>query len=367
LAYEAAEPAGLAIEETAMNYRTLGSTDLSVSEIAFGCGGTAGLMIRGSFDEQLRAASRAIELGINYFDESPDYGDGQSEINLGRVIRELGVRPIIDTKVEIRSENLDDIAGHVERSVEASLKRLGVDWVDIVQIHNGPVASKPELPGRAYNILWLKDYLRPRGAIRGLQRVLRAKTTRFAGFICRGNDAEEVRELIDTGNFRLINLVYNLLNPSAGRRIPGLKPRADFGGVINYAAAHGVGVAVYNPLASGILTDSALRGQGPHPLSGGRPRSTDAYQANLDQAKSLAFLSRPGRTMAQAGTRFILDNPGVTTVLGGFSGLEHLEEAVPASSAAPLTPEEMARIEMVWRSNYGRSVPKAEKPRSAVQ
>jgi L-glyceraldehyde 3-phosphate reductase len=339
-----------------MNYRTIGSTDLSLPEIAFGCGGTAGLMVRGSFEEQLRAASRAIELGINYFDESPDYGDGQSEINLGRVVHELGIRPIINTKVEIRNENLDDIAGHVERSVEASLKRLGVDWVDIVQIHNGPVANKPDLTGRAYNILWLKDYLRPRGAIRGLQRILRGKMTRYVGFICRGNDGDEVRELIDTGTFHLINLVYNLLNPSAGRRVPGLKPRADFGGVIDYAADHGVGVAVYNPLASGLLTDTAITGQEPHPLSGGRPRSTDAYQASLEQARSLAFLSRPGRSMAQAGTRFVLDNPGVTTFLGGFSGLDHLEEAVAALNAAPLTREEMVRVEMIWRSNFGRPV-----------
>lgn len=338
-----------------MNYRTVGSTGLAVSEIAFGCGGTAGLMIRGTFEEQLRAAARAIELGINYFDESPDYGDGVSETNLGRVIRELGVRPIINTKVEIRTENLDDIAGHVERSVDASLKRLGVDWVDIVQIHNGPVVSKPELPGRAYNILWIKDYLRPRGAIKGLSRILRDGKTRYVGFICRGNDGAQVRELIDTGSFHLINLVYNMLNPSAGRKVPGLKPRADFGGVIDYAAKHGVGVAVYNPLAGGLLTDSTLAGQGPHPLSGGRSRSSEAYQANVNQAKSLGFLSRPGRTMAQAGTRFILDNPGVTTVLGGFSGLEHLEEAVPASSAAPLTPEEMARVEMIWRANFGAS------------
>jgi aryl-alcohol dehydrogenase-like predicted oxidoreductase len=335
-----------------MNYRTMGSTGLSLSEIAFGCGGTAGLMIRGSFEEQLRAVSRAVELGINYFDESPDYGDGQSEINLGRVIHELGIRPIINTKVEIRNENLDDIAGHVERSVEASLKRLGVDWVDIVQIHNGPVANKPALSGRAYNILWLKDYLRPRGAIRGLNRILRAKMTRYVGFICRGNDGDEVRELIDTGSFHLINLVYNLLNPSAGPKVPGLKPRADFGGVISYAAERGVGVAVYNPLASGLLTDAALGGQGPHPLSGGRPRATDAYQASLQQAKSLAFLSRPGRSMAQAGARFVLDNQGVTTFLGGFSGLEHLEEAVQVPGAQPLTTVEMARVEMFWRSNF---------------
>jgi aryl-alcohol dehydrogenase-like predicted oxidoreductase len=337
-----------------MRYRTIGATGLSVSEIAFGCGGTAGLMIRGSFEEQVRAAARAIELGINYFDESPDYGDGVSEENLGRVMRELGVRPIIDTKVEIRNENLDDIAGHVERSVDESLRRLGVDWVDIVQIHNGPVAAKPELRGRAYNILWIEDYLRPNGALEGLQRVLRDGKTRYIGFICRGNDGRQVRELIDTGCFHLINLVYNLLNPSAGAgSVPGLRPGADFGGVIDYAAAHGVGVAVYNPLAGGLLTDNTLRDGDPHRLAGGRARDTDAHRASVQRAKSLAFLSRPGRTLAQAAERFILDHPGVTTMLGGFSGIEHLEEAAPASGAPALSEEDLARVAMVWRANFG--------------
>lgn len=337
-----------------MQYRTMGATGLSVSEIAFGCGGTAGLMVRGSFEEQVRAAARAIELGVNYFDESPDYGDGVSESNLGRVIRELGVRPIIDTKVEVRSDNLDDIAGHVERSVDESLRRLGVDWVDIVQIHNGPVATKPDLRGRAYNILWIEDYLRPNGALEGLQRILRDGKTRYIGFICRGNDGRQVRELIDTGAFHLINLVYNLFNPSAGARsVPGLQVGADFGGVVDYAAAHGVGVAVYNPLAGGLLTDNTLLGGDAHPLAGARGRESEAFQANVRRAKSLSFLSRADRTMAQAAKRFILDHPGVTTVLGGFSGIEHLEEAVPASGAPRLTEEEMARIEMVWRANFG--------------
>ncbi|HTE84002.1 MAG TPA: aldo/keto reductase, partial [Dehalococcoidia bacterium] len=164
----------------------------------------------------------------------------------------------------------------------------------------------------------------------------------------------------------LVNLVYNLLNPSAGRRVPGLKSRADFGAVIDYAATHGVGVAVYNPLAGGLLTDTALTRQGPHPLSGGRSRSSEAYQASLGQAQALGFLSRPGRTMAQAATRFILDNPGVTTVLGGFSGLEHLEEAVPASGAAALSAEDMARVEMIWRANFdgAQAVPAPPGPTS---
>src|SRR5687767_1506705 len=172
-------------------------------------------MINGTREEQRAAIVRALELGINYFDESPDYGDGVSESNLGDILQELKVTPVITTKVEVRAENLDDIAGHVERSVDASLKRLQVDQVDVIQIHNGPVAQRPNLQGRAYNILALEDYLKPGGAIEGLDRILQAGKTRYAGFICRGNDGPEVKQLIDTGRFQLINLVYTLLNPTA--------------------------------------------------------------------------------------------------------------------------------------------------------
>src|SRR5439155_17289152 len=122
----------------------------------------------GSADEQLRAIERAIELGINYFDESPDYGDGVSETNLGKALRELGVRPIITTKVEVREANLGDVAGHVERSVDASLERLDVDYVDVVQIHNGPTVTRPNLQGRDYRILGVEDYLGRNGALEGL-------------------------------------------------------------------------------------------------------------------------------------------------------------------------------------------------------
>jgi L-glyceraldehyde 3-phosphate reductase len=108
-----------------------------VSEIAFGCGGNAGLMVRGSAAEQLPIVARALELGVNYFDNAPDYGNGVAETNLGVVLKSLGARPILNTKVEIRAENLDDVADHVVRSAEASLRRLGVDHVDMFQIHNG--------------------------------------------------------------------------------------------------------------------------------------------------------------------------------------------------------------------------------------
>ena len=341
-----------------MKYRAVGTTGLSISEIGFGTGGTAGLMINGSHEEQLRAVERAIELGINYFDESPDYGDGVSESNLGRILAELAVRPVITTKVEVRNENLSDIAGHIERSVDASLKRLGVDYVDFVQIHNGPVETRPDLQGRAYNILWIEDYLRPGGAIEGLQRIAREGKTRFVGFICRGNDGAQVRQLIDTGEFQLINLVYTLINPSAGMQMPrGLQVDADFGDVISYAHSKGVGTAVYSPLAGGLLTDNMVGGGEPHPLSGTARRGPgDRRRSQVSRGAAFRFLSVPGQhTLAQAAARFILMNPGVTTVLGGFSDVAQLEEGVAAAALDPLSEESMARIEMVWRANLGQT------------
>src|SRR5689334_4477448 len=110
-----------------MRYRSIPAAGISISEIGLGCGGTAGLMVRGSHLEQRTVVARALEQGVNYFDVAPDYGDGVAEENLGRVLRELGARPYITTKVEIRADDLADIAGHVVRSTEASLRRLGAE------------------------------------------------------------------------------------------------------------------------------------------------------------------------------------------------------------------------------------------------
>jgi aryl-alcohol dehydrogenase-like predicted oxidoreductase len=340
-----------------VEYRQVGNTELRVSEIGFGCGGNAGLMVRGSPDEQRRVVARAVELGINYFDNAPDYGNGVAEENLGRVLKELKLRPVITSKVEVRHTDLGDIAGHVVRSTEASLQRLGVDYVDILQIHNGPAPSPPPLEGRSYTQLWIEDYLRPGGALEGLQRVLRDGKARYLGFICRGNDAYQVRQLIDTNLFRMINVPYILLNPTAGMARPrGLEVDRDFGEVIPYAYEHGVGAAIYSPLAGGFLTDRIVAGGDRHPLAGSRDTASEPYRRHLEMARALRFLMREGtHTLTQAAIRFILMHQGVTVVLGGFSALDHLEEIVPVSGAGPLAPELMARVEMVWRTNFKNS------------
>ena len=91
-----------------MQTRRIGRTGLELSEIGFGCGGNAGLMVRGSAQEQERAVGRALDLGITYFDNSPDYGDGRAEEALGRALKALRTRPLVNSKVEIRMKSLPD-------------------------------------------------------------------------------------------------------------------------------------------------------------------------------------------------------------------------------------------------------------------
>jgi aryl-alcohol dehydrogenase-like predicted oxidoreductase len=338
-----------------MQYRDVGTTGIRISEIGFGCGGNAGLMVRGTPEEQRNAVARAVELGINYFDNAPDYGSGVAETNLGRVLKELHIHPYINTKVEIRAENLDDIAGHVVRSVDESLSRLGVDYVDFLQIHNGPLDPAPKLEGKVYARLWIEDYLRPNGALEGLERVVRQGKARYIGFITRGGDIGPAMRLLELGSFQLVNVSHHLMNPTPGYPKPRGLDVEDWGQIIDEAELHGAGVAIYAPLASGALADNTVAGQPAHPLATQR-RSADSpeSQRTRRQAAMFSFLSRPGQqTLAQAAYRFILSHPGVTTVLGGFSAISQIEELVEATDMGPLSEEDMMRIEMIWRSNLG--------------
>ena len=119
-----------------MEYRVLGRTGLRVSALAFGCGDVGGLMVRGAPADRERAVARAIELGINYLDTAPSYGSGESEKNLGQVLRALRPSVIVGTKWRLVARDLADVAGAVARSVETSLARLGLERVDLLHLHN---------------------------------------------------------------------------------------------------------------------------------------------------------------------------------------------------------------------------------------
>src|SRR5580698_2883564 len=116
--------------------RTLGRTGLKVAVLGFGCGAVGGLMVRGTSADQERAVARAVELGVNYFDTAASYGDGESEKNLGRVLAKLKPNVYVGTKVNVPVTERGRIGAAIAEALEASLKRLGRDSVDLFQLHN---------------------------------------------------------------------------------------------------------------------------------------------------------------------------------------------------------------------------------------
>src|SRR4051794_33290509 len=120
-----------------MQLRVFGRTGMQLSVLGFGCGAVGGLMVRGDPGDQERTIARAIAAGVNYFDTAVQYGDGESERNLGRILRKLKPADLVlGTKVRIPSGEFRVIADAVMTSLEGSLARLGTDRVDILHLHN---------------------------------------------------------------------------------------------------------------------------------------------------------------------------------------------------------------------------------------
>src|SRR5215472_3875681 len=121
-----------------IDQRPLGSTGLTVSALGFGCGAVGGLMVRGDADQQRQAVARALEAGITYFDTAAQYGDGQSEEHLGRIMRDLDgwSRVVVGTKVRLRPEDAAAPAAAIRSSLETSLRRLGRSDVEVFHLHN---------------------------------------------------------------------------------------------------------------------------------------------------------------------------------------------------------------------------------------
>ncbi|HXF32949.1 MAG TPA: aldo/keto reductase [Candidatus Acidoferrales bacterium] len=340
-----------------MKYRPLGKTRLQFSEISFGTGDNAGLMVLGSAGEQRDAVARALELGINYFDTSPDYGKGVAETNLGKVLGELRADALVSTKVEIMPDTIDDIEGAIVRSLDGSLRRLQRDYVDILMIHNPPRLERN--PSAQYWIpLTPADMLGP--ALRALEKSRTEGKVRHFGFACEHAEPAAVYPLLESGHFILINAWYNLVNPTAGMPLPkGIElgpDYDDYGEIITRAHDAGVGTAAIRPLAGGALTRQ-VAATGPtarHRLAGGMyTRDPETFRPEADRGRAFGFLDRPDRSLPQAAYAFALMNPAVTTVVGGFSDISQMEELVQYAEALRLGDDEILRIRSVYAKNFG--------------
>jgi aryl-alcohol dehydrogenase-like predicted oxidoreductase len=320
-----------------MKYRPLGSTGLTVSELGFGCGMVGGILVRGEYPSMRRVVSRAIELGINYFDSAPMYGDGQSEVNLGAVLRELRADVLVGTKVHLRVADLQHIETAVAQSVDQSLRRLGRGHIDLIQLHN-PL----DVPGPGD---WAPMAVKDLAAVtRAFQSLQGQGKVRFWGITALGQ-TDALHQAVAAGGFHTIQTVYNLLNPSAAAPLPPEFPFQDYRQLIARAADRGIGVIVIRALAGGALAGTADR----HPTAAPAVDpigSGQAYDADVARARAFALLRDSGmvRSLVEAAIRFVLSRPEVSTALVGISSPEQLEHAVESANRGPLPADALARI-----------------------
>src|SRR4051812_12097424 len=113
-----------------MGRRRFGRTGIDVSELALGGGIVGGILIHPADEVRLEALQRAVRAGCNWVDTAADYGQGESERALGRLLGRVTPRPHVSTKVRVDPARLDDLEGQIRRSLEASLTRLQTDRVE---------------------------------------------------------------------------------------------------------------------------------------------------------------------------------------------------------------------------------------------
>jgi aryl-alcohol dehydrogenase-like predicted oxidoreductase len=339
--------AGLQQQEgTAMQLRVFGRTGMQLSVLGFGCGAVGGFMVRGDPADQERTVARAIAAGVNYFDTAVQYGNGESENNLGRVLQKLKPTGMaVGTKVRLPPSEYGRIADAVTASLEGSLKRLRLDWVDIFHLHN-PITQTGG--GSALSVAQVLGDVVP-----AFERLRQQGKIRFLGLTAVGETAA-LQQVIESGSFDSAQIVYNMLNPSAAEALPANYPAQDYGRLFDHTRAAGVGVVGIRVLAGGALSGSAER----HPIAGPAPEpigSAMSYDADVDRACRLMPLVKEGfaSSLTEAATRFALSHPAMGTILVGLATPQQFEDALAAVQKGPLPQAALDRLSALRQAFSG--------------
>jgi aryl-alcohol dehydrogenase-like predicted oxidoreductase len=319
--------------------RRFGDTDLEASEIGFGTW-ALGSTWWGEVSEQAgeRLLLEALDLGITFFETGDAYGQGTNEELVGRVLGPHRNRIQLSTKfgyvlAEGRQEHSEGErpqrwdGSFVRRALEASLRRLGTDHLDLYQLHN----PRLEAIDRDECFATLEQ-LRTEGKIAQYGVALGPAI----GW------REEGLRAISTRQIASVQTVYNLLEQDPGR---------DF---MAAAAEHGVGVIARVPTSSGLLdgnlTIDTTFGPGDHR----RHRPREWLVEGLEKIERIRFLCGPetGRSMAQAALRFILAQPQMTVVLPTITNQAELREYAGAADVPELTEDELGLVADLYDRNF---------------
>jgi len=323
-----------------MKYRTFGRTGIEVSEVVFGAGSVGGILIHKDDATKREAIRRALAGGINWFDTAAQYGNGKSEEALGRLLPEAGGKHYLSTKFGLDVEKLEDTPAQIEARLKASLARLKRSSVDLLQLHNR-IGSKAG--GR---VMTVERILGRNGVADGLERLREKGLIRHMGITAIG-EAAPICEVIRSGRFDSAQVYYNLLNPSAGRAMPGSWTGHDFSGVIAACRASKVAVMAIRIFGAGVIATDERTGR----------ESVLTANTGLaeEERKTKAVFDAIGAgegTRAQVALRFVLSNPDVSCAIIGSAELSHIDEALEAQKMGPLPPEVLARLEALYGTDF---------------
>jgi aryl-alcohol dehydrogenase-like predicted oxidoreductase len=299
--------------------RALGSTGIEVSVLAFGAGPVPAVMTSGDITSQIEVVKTAIDSGINWFDTAAGYGEGKSESALGAALAELraGNRVHVATKVRLSEDQLHDIPGAIRNSVDASLSRLRLPHVTLLQLHNSITPKRGDEP----TSLTPSDVL---GPVRdAFERLKSQGLVRHVGLTGIGN-ADSMREVIRSGGFETIQIPYNLLNSSAGRKMPAGFCETNYGNVIADCAEMKMGVFAIRVLAGGALAGNPPSG---HTLNT-KFFPLILYERDLARAKELVPFYDVKVNLPKFAIRFALRHSQISSAIIGFSNASQVEQAV---------------------------------------
>src|SRR6202453_1267996 len=327
----------MSVEGDCMKYVNLGKTGLKVSRICLGCMSygvaPAGPLRPGSHawvlnEEQSQPFfKQAMDLGINFFDTANVYSVGSSEELLGRFLKENAKRENVVIATKLNGAMRDDPNGkglsrkEIFFELDASLKRLGTDYVDLYQIHR-----------------W--DYETPiEETMEALHDVVKAGKARYIGassmYAWQFAKALYVADLHGWTRFVSMQNFYNLLYREEEREMMGL------------CEAEGIGVIPWSPLARGRLTrawqsETTKRSETDQFSKAIYSKTDDADKKVVDRLSELA--EKRGIPRATLALAWRLSKPVVTSPIVGATKANHLGDAVAALSVK-LTPEEIASLE----------------------
>jgi aryl-alcohol dehydrogenase-like predicted oxidoreductase len=312
-----------------MEMRMFGRTGIRLSVLGFGCGAVGGLMVRGDPPDQERTIARAIGAGVNYFDTAVQYGNGESEKNLGRILQILKpANAVVGTKVRLPSASFGRIADAVAKSLDQSLTRLRRDRVDIFHLHNAITQAGG---GEALSVQQVLVEVAP-----AFERLRQQGKIRFLGLTAVG-ETKALHQVIDAGAFDSAQVVYNMLNPSAANELPPNYPAQDYGRLFDHTKKAGVGVIGIRVLAGGALSGSterhAIASPPPEPIG-----SAMNYEADVERARRLMPLVKEefAASLTEAATRFAVSHAAIGTILVGIATPQQFDEALAAVQKGPL-------------------------------